>query len=189
MNTTDLVQLIKNRRSVYPRQYNGQKIPDETIAEMLETANWAPTHKYTEPWRFKIFRGNALEKLIDFQKQLYIENTPPQEVIEAKLKTFTDLPAQTSHIIAIVLQRNPVVPEMEEIASVAMAVQNLWLTVCAYGYGGYWSTGNGTFNPKMHQWLGLDETQQLLGFFFIGIPAELSQNGKRRPMNEKIEWM
>lgn len=189
MNKQDITELIKSRRSIYPRQYSGEKIADEIVAEMLETANWAPTHKYTEPWRFKVFRGEALEKLVGFQKQLYLANTPAEEIKDAKLKVFDETPQQTSHIIAIVMHRNPIVPEMEEIASVAMAVQNLWLTVSAYGYGGYWSTGNGTFSAAMHQWLQLDENHQLMGFFYIGVPAEPLQQGRRRPMDEKVQWM
>lgn len=189
MDKQDILELIKKRRSIYPRQYSGEKIPDEMIAEMLEATNWAPTHKYTEPWRFKIFRGEALQKLVDFQKQLYTTNTPPEEIKEAKLKVFDETPRQTSHIIAIIMHRNPIVPEMEEIASVAMAVQNLWLTVSAYGYGGYWSTGNGTFSPLMHEWLGLDEDHKVMGFFYLGVPAEPLQPGKRRPLSEKVQWI
>lgn len=189
MQKQELIELIKNRRSVYPRQYSGDKIPDEIVNEMLEVTNWAPTHKFTEPWRFKIFRGEALQKLVDFQQQLYLDTTPAEEVKEAKLKVFAETPQQTSHIIAIVRHINPIVPDMEEIASVAMAVQNFWLTVSAYGYGGYWSTGNGTFSPAMHNWLGLDENHTLMGFFYLGVPAEPMQPGKRKPWEEKIEWM
>ncbi len=190
MTEADIIGLIHSRRSVFPRQYTGEKIDDDIVAEMLETANWAPTHKYTEPWRFKVFRGDALKKLVDYQKQLYVDSTLPSEIKEAKLKVFDETPDLTSHIIAISMHRNPIVPEMEEIASVAMAVQNLWLTVTAYGYGGYWSTGGGTFNSHMHQWLKLDaETETLMGFFYLGVPAEPLQKGKRRPMSEKVTWM
>ena len=114
---------------MYPRQYNGKKIEDNVVKELLETANWAPTHKYTEPWRFKVYTGEALEKLISFQKQLYMDTTLPDDIKETKLQVFDDIPSQTSHIVAIIMERNPIVPEMEEIASVAMAVQNLWLAM------------------------------------------------------------
>ncbi len=190
MEKVDIIELIKYRRSVHPRQYSGEKIENTVVNELLETANWAPTHKYTEPWRFKVFTGEALEKLVAFQKQLYIGTTLPADIKEAKLKVFDDIPSQASHIIAIIMERNFIVPEMEEIASVAMAVQNLWLATTAYGYGGYWSTGGGTFSPKMHRWLELnEETQMLMGFFYMGVPAEPLPQGKRRPIEEKVQWM
>lgn len=30
---------------------------------MCEAANWAPTHGITEPWRFVILQGEAIERL------------------------------------------------------------------------------------------------------------------------------
>ena len=37
-------ELIRSRRSVYPNQYSGEKVPDEIILEALENANCAPNH-------------------------------------------------------------------------------------------------------------------------------------------------
>ncbi|MEZ5022407.1 MAG: nitroreductase family protein [Chitinophagales bacterium] len=31
---------------------NGKTISDKDFMEVLELANWAPTHGFTEPWRF-----------------------------------------------------------------------------------------------------------------------------------------
>ena len=39
-------------------------------------------------------------------------------------------------------------PEVEEICATATAVQNIYLSVCAYGVGGYWTTGGITYNEK-----------------------------------------
>ncbi len=58
--------LIKNRRSVFPAQYNDKPIERETIEKILEAANWAPTHKKTEPWRFKVFMNGKKEALGKF---------------------------------------------------------------------------------------------------------------------------
>ena len=40
---------------------------------MLENANWAPTHRLTEPWRFVVFKGEGLKTLAKFQSELYRE--------------------------------------------------------------------------------------------------------------------
>ncbi|MGB0850345.1 MAG: nitroreductase family protein, partial [Bacteroidia bacterium] len=40
-------EAIKSRRAVYPKQFSGEKVPEEVIEKMLELANWAPTHKNT----------------------------------------------------------------------------------------------------------------------------------------------
>jgi len=69
-----ILDIIKNRRSVFPVQYNGKSIPKEAIETVLEAANWAPTHKKTEPWRFKVVRGEALTRLGNFMAEVYEEN-------------------------------------------------------------------------------------------------------------------
>ena len=70
-----ILDLIKTRRSIFPEQFNSKEIDDETIDILLESANWAPTHKKTEPWRFKIIRGDSKIRLGEFLARKYKENT------------------------------------------------------------------------------------------------------------------
>ena len=67
-NTSEINRLIRERRSVYPAQYSGEKVDDSIIKQMLENANWAPNHKKTEPWRFTVFSGEGLKQLAKFLK-------------------------------------------------------------------------------------------------------------------------
>ena len=49
-------EIIRNRRTVKPAVMDADlEIPRELIDELFENANWAPTHGFTEPWRFKVF--------------------------------------------------------------------------------------------------------------------------------------
>ena len=66
-------EIIRNRRSVFPAQYNSDEIAKETIIKILEAANWAPTHKKTEPWRFKVMRDEKLVQLGQFLADKYKE--------------------------------------------------------------------------------------------------------------------
>src|SRR5882762_1920181 len=79
-------------------------------------------------------------------------------------------PELCSHIIAIILKRSTeiAIPEMEEIAAVACAVQNIWLSAAAFGLGGYWSTGGITYDPAARPFLGLQGDDRLMGFFYLG---------------------
>ena len=58
-----LKQIIKNRRSIFPNQFSGKEVSKEEIKILLEVANWAPTHRKTQPWRFKVFREDSLSVL------------------------------------------------------------------------------------------------------------------------------
>ena len=43
--------LIRQRRSIFPKDFSAEhRLPLNVIEEMLEAANWAPTHGKTEPW-------------------------------------------------------------------------------------------------------------------------------------------
>lgn len=50
-------ELIRSRRSIYPTMYSDVEVDDSNINEILENANWAPTHRITEPWRFLVAMG------------------------------------------------------------------------------------------------------------------------------------
>jgi hypothetical protein len=46
--------LIAGRRAVFPKDMNGQAVSRGEIEQLLAAANWAPTHKKTQPWRFVV---------------------------------------------------------------------------------------------------------------------------------------
>ena len=60
-----LMDVIKRRRSIFPKDYDGTATPRAHIELMLEAANWAPTHGKTEPWRFTVLEGPAKEMFMD----------------------------------------------------------------------------------------------------------------------------
>src|SRR6476646_5461388 len=115
--------LIRNRRSVFPDQFEaGKKIPDETIRQILENATWAPNHGHTEPWHFVVFAGKGLEKLAEFQSELY-KAEAGENFKEATYTTLKNNPLKASHVIAIGMKRDPnkKFHEVEEIEAVACA--------------------------------------------------------------------
>ena len=63
MNTFESLQkTIQARRSSKPADMNGQKIDNGIIHQLLELADWAPTHGRTEPWRFIVFEDLAKQQ-------------------------------------------------------------------------------------------------------------------------------
>src|SRR5262245_47302886 len=57
--TQALVEAIRARRSIPLKQISPEPIDLDSIALMLEAANWAPSHGQTEPWRFSVFAGEG----------------------------------------------------------------------------------------------------------------------------------
>lgn len=190
-NTAYLNNLIQTRRSVFPDQFaTGKKIDDTIIEQILSNAVWAPNHGKTEPWKFTVFTGDGIQKLATFQSELY-KATAGEKFSEAKYIKLQYTPLKASHIIAIMMKRTTTknIPEIEDIEAVACTVQNIGLSVHAYGLGGYWTTGGVTYDESAKEFFGLEPQDKLLGFFYIGEIAVPSPAGKRAPIEEKVNWI
>lgn len=190
-NIAEFNQLIKSRRSVFPKDYTGEKVDDAIVHQMLENANWAPTHKLTEPWRFIVFGGEGLKKLAVFQGECYKKVTTANGSFrEDRYQNLLTKPMESSHIIAVGMKRDEKkgVPEVEEIGAVFCAVENMYLTATAYGIGCYLSTGGVTNFEEAKEFFGLGKEDKLLGFINIGMPKGLLPEGRRKSIEEKVKW-
>ena len=191
MNPEQFNTLARSRRSVFPDQFEaGKKVDDAVIKVILTNAIWAPNHGQEEPWHFTVFTGDGLIKLSNFQSELY-KQTTPDNFKELTYNKLQKQPLKASHIIAIGMKKsaNKNIPEVEDIAAVACAVQNIYLSVTAYGLGGYWTTGGITYRPQAKSFFGLGENDKLLGFFYIGHIAIPSTGATRLPLDERVSWV
>ncbi|MBB5436824.1 nitroreductase [Pedobacter sp. AK017] len=183
-----LSHIIKRRRSIFPVSYTRQEIPVTVIRQILESANYAPTHKLTEPWRFMVFRNEGKTKLGIELARLYKESTPAPQFLQKKYDSITEKIAQSSCVIALNAQLHPdKVPEWEELAALACAVQNMALTAEALNVGAYWSSPGMIANLK--EYLNLGGREKCFGLFYMGYHNEEPREAKRTPMAEKIKWI
>ena len=185
-------QLIRNRRSVFPKDYTGEKVDDAIVQQMLENANWAPNHKLTEPWRFVVFTGKGLQALADFQSECYKRvTTADGSFKEERYQNLKTKPFESSHIISVGMKRDErkSLPEWEELGAVFCAVENMYLTATAYNIGCYLSTGGITNFKEAKEFFGLGDDDRLLGFMHIGIPKGPLHEMKRKPIAEKVKWV
>lgn len=184
--------IIKNRRSIYPYQYEkGEVIPDHIVWQILENANRAPNHKQTEPWRFTVFTGEGLKHFAELQAGVYKQYSG-SSFNEGRYQKLLDYPLMASHVIVIGMKRNEAnkLREIEEIMATACAVQNMFLTVTAYRLGSYWSTAGITYFEEAKPYFQLDEKDKLLGFFYIGFVAKpYVSPSSRKPIQEKVKWI
>jgi nitroreductase len=184
-------EFVRSRRSTFPDQFEaGKQVDDATIKEILVNATWAPNHGKEEPWRFTVFTGEGLKKLATFQSEVYKQEAGDNFKEAAWLKLQQN-PLKASHVIAIGMKRsiNKNIPEQEDIAAVACAVENIYLSVQAYGLGGYWTTGGLTYKPAAKSFFGLGELDKLLGFFYLGHIKIPSTGAKRQPLEERVTWV
>jgi nitroreductase len=159
---------------------------------MLINANWAPNHKLTEPWRFVVFTGEGIIKLAQFQAEVYKKiTTLDNSYKEERYQNLLTKPTLSSHIISVGMKRDEKrsIPEIEEVGAVFCAVQNMYLTATAYGVGAYLSTGGITYFEEAKEFFGLGPADKLLGFFHVGMSKIPLPEGKRKPVEDKVNWI
>lgn len=189
--TDKLNELIKSRRSTKPRGFNGTKIDDKLVWQILENSNWAPNHGLTQPWRYKVFTDSGLEKLADFQADLYRETTPEDKFKLDKYERMKTNILKSSHVIVICMERqeSEKIPELEEIEAVACSVQNMALTAAAYQICSFWGSGGVTYTDELKAFLGLGERDRCLGYFYLGYSDRPNTKSQREPIQDRVEWI
>ena len=167
MNKAEVLKdIIEQRRSIFPKDYNETEISHEIIDEILHSATFAPNHKRTKPWRFKVFKGEEKVNLAVEMQEIYKATQAPQVFLEKKYIDIGFKINKADAVISIIVNFSGMVPVWEEIAAVSMAVQNMYLTCTANGVGCYWSS------PKivdhLKDSLTIEENQKCLGLFYMG---------------------
>ncbi len=184
-------ELIHSRRSTKPRLLNGQKIDDKIVWQILENANWAPTHGLTQPWRYKVFCDSGLEKLANFQADWYQTNTPKDKFKPEKYERMKTNILKSSHVIVVCMERqvSGKIPEVEEIEAVACSVQNMALTAAAYDICSFWGSGGVTYTNELKEFLGLAEKDKCLGYLYLGYSDSPTTKSRRDRIQDKVEWI
>jgi len=184
-----LSEVIKNRRTIKPFMMNGDKIPDEQITELLELADWAPTHGLTEPWRFVVYTDPT--QFCKHHAELYKANTVADEFSDGVYNNLATQGDKASHVIIAIMKRGnlPKIPVFEEMAATACAVQNLLLGATALNIASYWGTGGVALKPAMRTFLKLNDKDEVMGVLYLGYADEHPPGIRRVPLADKVKWI
>ncbi len=162
-----MLDKIKNRRSHFTREFNGEIAPKQLIQDMLDSAIWAPSHKLTLPFRFSVIQPDSRETFKSIILENYHQNNSNPD--PKKLEKIDWIQTKVSHVICIIFQPSGIVPEWEEVASLGAAIQNMYLALGEQNnFGGYWTTGNGMNSPNLRTFLKLEPNEVHYGYFFVG---------------------
>ena len=185
-----LNDIMRKRRSIYPVCFKDEQVEKETLNMILENANLAPTHAKTEPWRFHIISSDSKERFTLFMQDCYKMHFSEDRFNPRKYSKIASKISSSSFTIVISMHRDAAerIPEWEEIAAVACAVQNIYLSVAAAGLAGYWSTP-GYFIKRAKGFFNMHEQERCLGLFYLGKPnEELPEQAQKGDVANKIKW-
>ncbi len=152
-----LIELVKSRYSV--RSYLSDPIPEEILAEILESGRQAPSAQNRQPWRFIVVQGEDKIKSLSHHcgliglSNFFIRSAPCVIIACADTKKNIRINQQDYYLV-----------------DTAIAFQQMMLTAWEHGIGSCWMAA---FSEKvMHKWLQLPQSWRIVGLSPFGYPAE-----------------
>lgn len=136
---------IAERRDM--RHFSGGEVAPELLARLLEAAHWAPSVGLMQPWRFIRITDGALREAI--HGVVEEERVRTAEALGERSDEFMRLKVEgvrdcAELLVAALMEGREehvfgrrTLPEMD-LASLACAIQNLWLAARAEGLGLGW---------------------------------------------------
>lgn len=182
--STDTLEYLLKRRSAKADDLREPGPNAAQLETILKAASRVPDHGKVVPFYFLVFEGDARAQAGDVFAEVYARNNPEdsESRIEFERGRFMRAPL----VIAVVMRmRKSKKPLWEQLMTVGAASQNLSLAANAQGFGVQWLTEWYAYDEEVKKGLGLDETDAVAGFFYIGTCKEM-QEDRERPDLDKI---
>lgn len=168
----DLEHAIRTRRT--HKAYAPEPLDRETLDELFELARWAPNHKLTNPWRFRVLGPTALARL---------KQTADDAVAAAKLDR-----APTLVLVSATQSGDPVMDEEDALAT-ATAAYVVLLAAHGRGLAGYWRTPGVVRSRAGRAALGVPGDERVLGLLHLGHPRQQPRVPERAPVTEIATYL
>src|ERR687888_369196 len=159
----DLETAIRTRRT--HKAYGRTPVPRDTLLELLDLARFAPNHRLTEPWRFRVLGPRTLERL----------KAAADEKERPKLDRAPTLVAASA-----VLSGDPVQDE-EDLHATACAVYIVLLAAHARGLASYWRTPAVLRTEAGRAAVGLPDDERFVALIHLGPPTGRPPTPERSP--------
>ena len=169
----DIFNAIKNRRSV--RKFKSTPVSKEHLTKILEVANYAPTPRNRQAWKFLVIQER---KILDQIKEECIKRSG-----EGSRQYFTDYLSAPVYVVvlAYIKTKNP----PNDIIAGALAAENLMIAARALGYGTVFCA-NSVPEEVTKQVLNIPDDYKRLCITPIGVPAEWPKTPKKKSLEEVV---
>jgi 5,6-dimethylbenzimidazole synthase len=184
-----IYRVVALRRDM--RHFLPDPLDEALIERLLGAAHLAPSVGFMQPWRFIRVRSrevrNEIHALVEAERRQTANALGEREDEFMRLKVEGIRECAEVLVVALSHDREQhifgrrTLPEMD-LASVACAIQNLWLVARAEGVGMGWVS---LFDPeRLAQLLGLPAGSRPIAVLCLGHVPEFY----KRPMLEESDW-
>ncbi len=175
---------IRGRRSI--RRFKDKKVPLELVREVVAAANYAPSAKRGEQWRFTVLTGGAKDAFIDmFDAELdrFIEEHGAEEAGSSKnsCRIMDEAP------VLVVVWNSGIHGWTTEEHSVAAAIQNMLLRAYDLGLGSLWIGDVYYAYEAIRRYFGKE--WKLSGAVSLGYADGEGAGFKRKTVDEVAEFL
>ncbi|MGC6476424.1 MAG: nitroreductase family protein [Parvibaculales bacterium] len=183
--SSSVISFLKTRRSVLARNIATPAPSAEEINDLLTIGARVPDHGKLAPWRFIVFQGEANAKFDEKLSVIFQKNNP--QASEDEVRVASDCLARAPLVIGVVAspKPHPKIPEWEQYLSAAAVCQNILVGAQSLGYGAQWLTQWICYDMDVAGLLGLQETEKMAGFIYIGTASEPPKE-RARPETETL---
>ena len=183
----DVFEAIYQRHSV--SRVKAEPVPRELIERLLQAAVQSPNHHKVRPWRFVVLQNSAREKLGQVMAQSLQARKPEATADDVQKERLKPLRAPVLIAVAVDKPAIPKVQEIENVAAVAAAIQNLLLAAHDLGLGAMWRTGPAATDPHVKAFLGFAPDQHLIGLVYVGYPEASTPPPQRPSFEDRTLWL
>lgn len=179
-DSKETLEYLLKRRSVKADDLLEPGPSSEQLEVILQAAARVPDHGKVVPFYFLVFEGDARGKAGDVFADVFAQNNPDAEAvqIERERARFMRVPL----VVGLVMRmRKSKKPMWEQLMTAGAASQNLLLAANAQGFGAQWLTEWYAYDDDVRGRLGLDETDAVAGYFYIGTSPDAVQEERPRP--------
>ncbi|MBI2690894.1 MAG: nitroreductase [Solirubrobacterales bacterium] len=165
----EVFEAIAGRRTV--KAFAGPALTPDELEPLFDAARWAPNHKLTEPWRFRVVGEASRSALKIAAAGVAVAHAPDgadAKLIGAVAAKKLDR-APTLIAVSCVRNADPVL-EAEDFAATAVASYIVLLTAHANGFAGYWRTPEVLRDNAGTEALGIEPDEDVLGLLYLGRP-------------------
>ncbi|NYB74815.1 nitroreductase family protein [Sedimentibacter hydroxybenzoicus DSM 7310] len=198
-------QVIKDRRSI--RKYTEQRITEEDLRLILESARQAPSGENAQPWRFIVIKDQDSKDFLSYvgkhgsgrrftgeflSKQMQARFTGLQDE-EKKIAAYKKLTSGNVSSFVSEADVNIIVLGKKEVwdapFDTSAAIENMLLTVTSLGLGACWLVApciDIRDELRMKEYFEITDEYKLFAIISIGYPAKMANPRPRIPLKDLV---
>ena len=184
-----VLDFLENRRSNASKAM-GEPGPDQDqLDRILSIGMRVPDHRKLAPWRIRVFRGEARERVGSALRDIYAGDNPDHSEDRHTFEAARFLRAP----VVLGVYSAPVecargTPEWEQQLSAGAVCLKLCMAAQAVGFGAQWLTEWYSYDERARDVLGLEDGERVAGFIYIGTPTAPSGTRPRPDADSVVSY-